>query len=178
MVEPSQAPLGLPLLPPLTTPYFDASVFLAHIKEEPIPARDGRTRFEITQILFDQAEQGQYQIHTSFQTWAEVRRLRESSKELTPDELPKVNSLFTKYLENEWILPIEVGREVGEKAQELGAIYGMNPADAIHLASAILAGWNVLLVWDKPTFLMKLPEGSRPDIRVVEGLEVLEPYLT
>ena len=178
MVEPSQMPMGLPLFPPLTTPYFDASVFLAHVKEESLPARDGKTRFEITAFLFDLAEQGHFQIHTSFQTWAEVRRLRESRKELTPDELPKVNGLFTRYLENEWILPIEVGREVGEKAQELGVIYGVNPQDAIHIASALIADCNVLLVWDKPTFLNRLPEGSRPEIKVVEGLEVLEPHLT
>ena len=164
-------------MPPLNRPYFDASVFLAHIKEEPIPARDGRSRFDITSALFAQAESGVFQIHTSFQTWAEVRRLRESQKELGTEELPLVNRLFSRYLENEWIVPIEVGRLVGEKAQELGAMYGISPTDAIHLASAILGGCAVLLVWDKQSFFLKLPEGTQPDIRVVEEVQILEPYL-
>jgi predicted nucleic acid-binding protein len=173
----SQTLLGLQLPPPLTTPYFDASVFLAHIKEETLPAYNGLTRVQITTGLFNQAEEGRFKIHTSIQTWAEVRRLRESRKELTADEAPKVNSLFTKYLENEWIVPIEVGRLVGEKAQQIGATYGMFPTDAIHVASAIIAGCNVLLVWDKPTFLSRLPQGSQPHIREIEGVQVLEPYL-
>lgn len=178
MVESSQPSLCLPLLPPLDRPYFDASVFLAHIKEETLLARDGLSRFEITSALFTRAENGIFQIHTSFQTLAEVRRLRESHKELEPEELPLVNALFSKYLENGWILPIEVGRLVGEKAQELGALYGMSPTDAIHLASAIIGGCNVLLVWDKPTFLSKLPQGPLPEGKLVEELQVLEPYLT
>ena len=174
----SQQPLLSGILPALTTPYFDASVFLAHIKQESLPARDGRPRSEITNSLFNQAEQGQFKVHTSFYTWAEVRRLRESRKELTQDELPTINKLFTKYLENEWIVPIEGSRLVGEKAQELGALYGLNPGDAIHVASAIVAGCNVLLVWDKPTFLERLPDGPQDDIKQVDDLLVLEPYTT
>jgi predicted nucleic acid-binding protein len=178
MADAAQGSLGLALPPPLITPYFDASLFLAHIKEEQTPARDSRTRFEITTALFTQAEQGKFKIHTSFLTLAEVRRLRESKKELEPDELPKVNGLFARYLENEWIVPIEVGRRVGEEAQRLGALYAMSPTDAIHLASAIVAGCNVLLVWDKPTFLDRLPQGSQAGVKVLEGVQVLEPYLT
>lgn len=167
--NPTQPSLPLDTLPPLTAPYLDASVFLAHIKEETIPCR-GMTRFEITTALFQGAELGKYKIYTSFLTIAEVRRLKESGKELTSDELPKINGLFTRFMENEWIVPIEIGRVVAEKAQELGATYGMSPTDAIHLASAIVAGCNVLMVWDKRKFSDLFRSNS------CEGVHILEPY--
>jgi predicted nucleic acid-binding protein len=175
MSDLSQASLGLGILPPLTAPYFDSSVFLAHIKQEAIPSRTS-TRFAITNRLFSDAEQGKFKIYTSFFTLAEVRRLRESEKTLQSNEIPQVNELFARFLENEWIVPIELGRLIGEKAQSLGAQYGMNPGDAVHLASAIVAECNVLLVWDKRTFLNKLPPSTDPSVRFVEGVSILEPY--
>lgn len=163
-------PMDLKLLPPLETPYLDASVFLAHVKEEPHPAFNGRPRFEITTNILEGARQVKYVIYTSFLTIAEVRRLRESKKELDSSELLKINALFADFLEHEWIMPIEVSREIAEKAQELGAIYGMAPTDAIHLASAILNKCNVLMVWDKPRFSDLFKDGP------IEGVHVLEPY--
>ena len=67
-----QSSLGLSTLPALEKPYLDASVFMAHIKEEDTPCR-GRTRIEITRALLSDAERGRYKIHTSFLTIAEVR---------------------------------------------------------------------------------------------------------
>jgi predicted nucleic acid-binding protein len=167
--DPGKPSLDLPTPAPLTAPYLDSSVFLAHIKEEALPCR-GTTRFQITQEILGGAEQGKYKVYTSFLTLAEVRRLRESGKELTPDELPEVNSLFARLLENEWLVAVEVGRAVAEKAQALGATFGMSPTDALHLASAILAGCNVLMVWDKGRFSNLFREGP------CEGVHVMEPY--
>lgn len=170
MAKPSgQAELQVEMLPPLERPYLDSSVFFAHIKEEQIPCRE-TTRLEITTNLFQGAKDGKYKIHTSFLTLAEVRRLKEAKKELTADELPKVRRLFSEFLEHEWILPIEVNRDIGEAAQELGAEFGMSPTDAIHLASAIYAGCNVLMVWDKGRFSNLFKDGP------YKGVHVLEPY--
>jgi len=165
-----QSEMNLGLLPPLKKPYLDASVFLAHIKKEQNVVSEGRTRSEITTRIFEDARQGKYVIHTSFLTIAEVRRLKESGRELQADELPEVNKLFAEFLRHEWIMPIEVDREVAEKAQQLGAIYHVMPPDAIHLASAILTGCNVLLVWDKRSFSDKFAVGP------IEGVHVLAPY--
>lgn len=165
-----QSSLEISTLPPIIKPYMDASVFMAHIKEEKVPCR-GRTRIDITRDLFSDAERGLYKIHTSFLTIAEVRRLKEAGKSLEPDELPTAQRLFTRYIENQWIEPIVVDRPVSEKAQELGAVYGMSPTDAIHLASAILWQCNVLMVWDKGTFTKHFS----PD-EPVEGVCVIEPY--
>lgn len=171
MVRPSnQSSLGLSTLPPITKPYLDASVFMAHIKKEKTPSR-GRTRIEITRDLFSDAETTRFKLHTSFLTIAEVRRLKESKKTLTSDELPTARELFNRYIENEWIEPIIVDRLVAEKAQELGAQYGMSPTDAIHLASAILWQCDVLMVWDKNTFTKHFS----PD-EPIEGVYVMEPY--
>ena len=109
-------------------------------------------------------------LYTSTLALAEVRRLRESRKELTESERIKVNEFFKKYLEHEWIQLIEVDRAIGEKAQELGAKYGMSPTDAIHLASAISEHCNVLLLWDKPTFLARVRDNP------CEGVHLMEPY--
>jgi len=170
MAEPSgQLKMIAPSLPPLERPYLDASVFMAHIKEEQTACR-GTTRLDITTNLFKGAQDGKYKLHTSFLTLAEVRRLKPSNKELTPDELVKARGLFQRFLEHRWIEPIEVDRKIAEKAQQLGADYSMSPTDAIHLASAILAPCNVLLVWDKGKFSDLFKDDP------IEGVHVLEPY--
>ena len=169
MAESSQDMLPSDMPPLLTTPYLDASVFIAHIKEESIPCR-GRTRYEITTDLFEGARQQRYQIYTSFFTLAEVRRLRESRSELAENELPKINALFAEFLSHGWIVPVVLDRNVGERAQIIGANFGMSPADAVHMASAIEAGCNVLLVWDRGTFSEKFASGP------FEGVTVLEPF--
>lgn len=163
-------PLPIQTLPPISTPYLDSSVFIAHIREETQPAMETKTRFQITSALLGAAEQGKYKIYTSTLTIAEVRRLKDAKKELTANELPKINALFKRFMEHEWIVPIEVSRAVAEKGQMLGATFGMSPTDAVHLASAILVGCNVLMVLDKKTFVNKVGAGS------VEGVYVREPY--
>ena len=170
MAEPAgQLQMEVPSLPPLERPYIDSSVFMAHIKKETIPCRE-TTRLDITSNLFKGAQDGKYKLYTSFLTLAEVRRIKQANKELTPDELIKARGLFQRFLEHAWIQPIQVDRMIAEKAQQLGADYGMSPTDAIHLASAILAHCNVLLVWDKGKFSDLFKDDP------IEGVHVLEPY--
>jgi predicted nucleic acid-binding protein len=164
-----QAVLGLETMPEIDNPYLDSSVFIAHIKQETLPASGGLTRVQITRALLNGAAQGRFRIRTSFWTLAEVRRVRSAQEQLTADELPTVNSLFAEYFEHRWIEPVELGREIAEKAQTLGAIYGILPGDAVHLASAILSGSKLLMAWDKP-FLAAFPTGE------CEGVRILEPF--
>src|SRR5262249_47184123 len=112
-----------------------------------------------------------YKILTSFFTLAEVRRVRGSQERLQQDELENINQMFADFLEHEWIEPIELGRSVAEKAQTLGAIYGINPGDAVHLPSAIMGGAKMLLAWDRG-WLNRIPEG------ICEGVRILEPFWT
>ena len=73
------------------------------------------------------------------------------------------------FFEHEYIRLIEVNREIGEMAQEFGAMYGIQPMDAIHLASAVWWGCDSLLVWDK-RFTRNFQSGP------VQGVLVTEPY--
>lgn len=101
---------------------------------------------------------------------AEVRRLKDASHQLTETELNAVNKFFTEFMEHEYIYPIEVSREVGERAQVIGATYNLSPMDSIHVASAIEWNCDVLLAWDKQTLLNKFPNGE------IDGVRILEPF--
>ena len=170
-VPPQQAAMPVIARPALVTPYIDSSVFIAHIKRETTLAANGSPRFEITKHIFEGAEQKKYQIYTSFFTLAEVRRMQHGTKPISGPELVDINAMFNKYLQNEFLLPIELSREVGEKAQSLGAAYGIKPGDAVHLASAVVAKCNVLLVWDKESWTRHMPANG-----MIDGVFVSEPY--
>ena len=146
-------------------PYLDSSVFFALIKQEQIPCPGGLTRWEIAQRIFQDAEAGQYRIYTSTATIAEVRRIRNQNEPLSHSELRQIQEFFQR----SYILTIDVTREVAEKAQELGAAFNLTPIDAIHLATSIIWGCDVLLVWDK-RFSQRFASGP------VEGVRVIEPY--
>lgn len=146
-------------------PYLDSSVFFALIKQEQIPVPGGLTRWEIAQRIFRDAAAGQYSLHTSVATIAEVRWIRNQNEPLTRTELEQVRAFF----ESSFIQTSDVTREIAEQAQELGAAYNMTPIDAIHLATAIQRECDVLLVWDKRF-------SQRFEGRPIEGLIVTEPY--
>ena len=122
-------------------------------------------RWEVAERIVKDAERGDYYLYTSTITLAEVRRIREKREQLSQNEIAIVQVFF----ENEYIRLVEVSREVGEKAQILGAQYGIYPMDAIHLATAIQHECDVLLVWDKRF-------SSRFQDAPVEGVSVKEPY--
>ncbi len=73
------------------------------------------------------------------------------------------------FFEHEYIRLIEVNREIGEMAQEFGALHRIQPTDAIHLASAVWWKCDALLVWDK-RFARNFQSGT------VHGVLVTEPY--
>ena len=146
-------------------PYLDSSVFFAWVKQEDIPAAGGLPRWEIVGRIFREAEAGQYPIYTSVAAIAEVRRIQNQSEPLAAVELAQIRAFFQR----SFIQTADVTREIAEKAQELGAAHGLTPIDAIHLATAILLGCDVLLVWDKRF-------SQRFEGRPVEGLIVTEPY--
>ncbi len=146
-------------------PYLDSSVFFAHIKREEIVCPGGLKRWEITQHILNGAEASQYQIYTSTATIAEVRRIRTRVEQLDQAELQQIQEFF----QHQYIYTIDVTREIAEKAQALGAEYGITTIDSIHLATAIWWQCDVMLVWDKP--FSQHFEGTP-----IEGVRVAEPY--
>ncbi len=146
-------------------PYLDSSVFFAHIKREEIDCGDGLQRWEVAYRILKDAETGKFTALTSTVTLAEVRRIKVKHEELDEDELVAVRSLFA----HEYIQLIEVSREIGEKAQRLGATYGITPMDAIHLATAIWWECDVFLYWDKR---LAAALGPGP----IENVTLADPY--
>ncbi len=150
---------------PFNKPYLDSSVFFALVKREEIPCPGGLVRWQIAERIFNDAESGKYIIFTSTATIAEVRRTRRQGEPLRQDELQLVREFF----QHQYIATIDVNREIAEKAQELGATYGITAIDAIHLSTAIWWQCDTLLVWDKGF-------SHHFENAPIEGVRVTEPY--
>ena len=136
-------------------PYFDSSVFIAWIRGEII---NGINRKQIADHILTLAENGEFKIHSSSFTLAEVHKKRNHEK-LTTEQDENIILFF----EQEFIEVIDVDRLIGEEANRLCRQYGLLPADAIHLASALRAGCDVLLAWDD-----RVTKVSHSDIRIEE----------
>lgn len=139
--------------------YFDANIFIAVLKQETI---DGHERWRHCQQLLQEAEARRCIAVTSTMTIAEVTGGR-------PRPLPvhtkvAVRSLFG----NDWLVLVGTDRFVAESARELiWEFPTLRPIDAIHLASALSAGCEVLYTYDE-NHLLKL--SGRSDIRIERPL--------
>ena len=101
---------------PFAMPYLDSSVFFALVKREQIVCPSGLSRWETAKHIFDDAESGKYKIFTSTATIVEVRRIHQRTETLDQAELRQIQEFF----QHQFILTIDVTREIAEKAQELG----------------------------------------------------------
>ena len=135
-----------------TNPYLDSSVFIGWIREEVIDCLD---RKRIVDHILTRAENGDFLIHISALTLAEVHKKR-GRERITEQEDEEILDFFRR----EFIVLIEIDRKIGEQANGFCRKYGLSPADAIHLACALDAGCDVLLSWDE-----KLVAVNHPDIR-------------
>lgn len=122
-------------------PYLDSSVFIAWIKGEIVGTID---RKDVANHIFYLATQNHFQIFTSAVTLAEVHKIKGNPNSLRPDQ----DENLLKFFESEFILIIEVDREIGERANQFCRDYGLLPMDALHLACALRANCDVLLAWD------------------------------
>jgi len=154
---------------PFKKPYVDSSVFVAHIKGEINPAAKNMTRVQITTGVMGDAEDGKFSLITSSSTLAEVRRIKDRTEQLTPDEVIKIKEFFGRFLQHEWIFLADVTRQIGELAQDYGRLWDIAPIDSIHLATAVTLKCDVMLVWDKK-FTRALPGD------VIDGVHVMEPF--
>jgi len=136
-------------------PYLDSSVFIAWLKGENVKGID---RGAIADHILTLAENGQFKIHTSAITLAEVHKLRTSPK-LSNDEDERILA----YFEHDFIQIIDVDRAIGEEANRLCRRYGILPNDGMHLACALRAGCDALLAWDD-----RFVKVDHPEIRVEE----------
>lgn len=122
--------------------YWDACVWIALIGGEP----DRAARCE---SLITLARAGDVQIWTSSLTLAEVykHRVGPNGAALAAEK----DGEFEAYLEQEFVFEVQVDHEVGVRARQLLRQYTpplRRPADAIHLASALVNSLDELHTFD------------------------------
>ena len=127
-------------MPEYRKPYLDACVFIGWIKGEVV---NGVERGKIASRILKSASKGAFNIYTSTLTLAETHKHKGLS-ELTEAEDNRILTFF----ENDYVLLIDVDRNIGEQANKLCREYSLKPNDAIHLACALRAGCDRLLTWD------------------------------
>lgn len=141
-----------------TNPYLDSSVFIAWIHKEKV---DGVDRFQIANHIIKGAERGEYPIWISALTLAEVHKLpRGGHPALTKEQ----DEMIIQFFQNEYFKVLPIDRDLGETANRFCREYSIHGNDALHLACALRAKCDALLVWDRP--LVKAVK--RNDIHVLE----------
>ena len=89
--------------------------------------------------IWAEAETGKFQIVTSALTIAEVLRLREQPR-LTSVEEQAIRGFF----EAPHLILVDLDRLVAERAREIVWRFNVTPKDAVHVASALQAGCDVM----------------------------------
>lgn len=148
--------------------YWDACTWIALIQREKILV-DGQTedREALCRPIIVRAENGAIELVTSFLSYAEV--CKHPGTKLSGED--KISAFF----EHEYILPMPVDRGVGELARKLlmSGLPALRPADAIHVASAILANVREMHTFDRD--LLKLSE--RVNCQDGRPLKIVKPQL-
>jgi predicted nucleic acid-binding protein len=145
-------------------PYLDSSVFIAFFKGKEIDLKTNEDRAPIARRILRDAEDGKYSVITSTLTIAEVHK-RKGWDKLT--ETQSVDIL--DYLENDFITFVEVDRAIADAAHRICREYGSRPNDGIHIASALRAKSEVLLVWDDKFEAIKHPQILIEKPRIYQG---------
>lgn len=107
--------------------YWDSCVILGWLKGE-------ADKKALCQGGIKLAEQGDLKIVTSFLTFTEVIWLK--GKDPVPrEDADQIRSFFA----NEYITPVQLTREIAERAQDLVWQHGVRPKDGVQLATALAA---------------------------------------
>lgn len=145
-------------MPDYSRLYLDADVYLALIKGEP-------GRVEIARSLLKEAQQKRFTVVASTLIYAEVcghgevRAARDAAG---------VDAKVSAFFEQGFLQWVEVDLVIAREARRVSRERRLRGADAIHLASAVRAGCDVLMTWNKNDF----PVGEQ-----VDGVDVREPFL-
>jgi len=111
---------------------WDACTWIALIQEEKI-VEQGINRVTRCRAVITAAGKGKMEVVTSALSLAEVCK----NKQFKDSEPDKVAAFF----EHDYLLVVNLGREIGERARELmmSGLPGLKPADACHVATACIA---------------------------------------
>lgn len=136
-------------------PYLDSSVYIAAIKGEAQRATTAR------RILKD-ADDGKLEIVGSTFVVAEVIRAKGQPPLSVSDE-----TLVDQYVLRQAMVWVEVDLSLAFEARRIARAHSLKPTDAVHLASAIRGGADVLLRWNG-----RFIAGGG----TIEGVTVSDPY--
>lgn len=144
--------------------YWDSDCFLGWLLAEP-------DKEELCRAVLESAEDGTVLIVTSALTLAEVLMLKGRPKIPAADK-QKVDSFFR----NNYVNVRNVTRRVSEAARSLVWDYGIQPKDALHVATAIDAGLGLMNTFDEKLIRKCKRHVNQLHIRV-EKPSVEEPKL-
>jgi len=140
-------------------PCLDSSVFIGGLNGEIVNKIKRRV---VLDYLWEKAKAGEFSaVYISAYVIAETYKKKGQLKanDMVYDE-------FLEFINESFVRVIELDRETALQAHELCRQYagkGLMPSDAVHLASALRAGCDVLWAWDGP-----LTTITHPDIQIEE----------
>jgi predicted nucleic acid-binding protein len=124
--------------------YWDTSIFLCFL------GIGEKHRAKICEDILQHAAEGEIRLHTSTYTIAEVIRPKKKSipnaRPLKPEEIAKIKDMFRWPL----LRTIELDPRTAFYASDLARDHpGLQPADGVHAASAIIWKLDALQAWDR-----------------------------
>ena len=143
--------------------YWDSDCFLGWLQDE-------ADKVDGCKQVLSAAEDGKILIVTSALTIAEVLALRGRLK-IPVTERAKVE----KFFRHEYIVVRNITRRISEAARTYVWDYGVDPKDALHVATAVDAGLPLLNTFDKP-LIKKSGKIGNPTL-LIEQPSWVEPKL-
>lgn len=122
---------------PYERPYLDSCVFIALVKGE-------AGRSDLARKIIQDAQAGKFQAITSTFVIAEVIGYKDHTR-LTVAQETTIDAFF----DHHFITLVELDATLARDARRLARTYRLRAPDAVHLASALRAGADQLLTWDR-----------------------------
>lgn len=108
--------------------YWDSATCIGWLADEP-------DKVALRRSVLDAAERGEVEIVVSALTLAEVLFVR-GGERIPVQKRDKIRDFFRR----EYVLVVDVTRRVAELAQDVVWERGVKPKDAVHVATALIAG--------------------------------------
>lgn len=118
--------------------YWDACCFISRIQRDP-------DHIDALEYITDEATAERAIIVTSALSIAEVNCI---NREATLEEMARDAALIARYFDNPYVVVRQVTRRIAELAAAISREFGIKPPDAIHLATAIDAGVQIVHTYD------------------------------